>query len=582
MKKIFTSISLAALSFLAATPMSAQQQVTAEQAGAFVEAVVPVMLDQVKTISGLDVRALAAGNEEAGLLSLTQGSSISFKPDSARVNVGTIMTGLGVELPDAVKPMVGSLLNDMLFTFGDYKDVNLDGFGLKVTMPGEIKTESALGSIQILIATETMQNSQVGIPFSKISVDLKLSSQLELLLGGLASKFPLCQYIKSGNLLTLKQTQDQGVTTVQTDLGTILMLLNGGKVVSRIKITDMTGRATEDNYYTVVEKEVYADGNVLIDEKQTIYNPTQMMPLVADKIIHEIYDGGKVVGTSMETIETESNNQGQNKGQIVKTVTTYGQADEEWIPMEIEKTIMQANSPLNHQNITMSVIASIMQDVAMGTDQESSFVMTRSRAEVNKDENGEYVADEYEDEMAVAVAINKGKSVANQDSLTSAITIIADLGDLFGSDDDEAEDDAEVIDETEGPSEVCTIITGITGTNGKAVVTTPFETENGESIRVPISTFYFQTNLLQLNSATANEAIAPVSDVTINVAENGIYVNNCEKGRYSIVSINGKVVANGIISGEGAFIATPGLQRGQVYIIAVEENGAVKAIKFVK
>ena len=95
-----------------------------------------------------------------------------------------------------------------------------------------------------------------------------------------------------------------------------------------------------------------------------------------------------------------------------------------------------------------------------------------------------------------------------------------------------------------------------------------------------MGTLFFQTNLLQF--VTANEAIAPVSDVTINVAENGIYVNNCEKGRYSIVSINGKMVANGIISGEGAFIATPGLQRGQVYIIAVEENGVVKAIKFVK
>ena len=216
----------------------------------------------------------------------------------------------------------------------------------------------------------------------------------------------------------------------------------------------------------------------------------------------------------------------------------------------------------------------------MGTDKETSFLMTSSQADVELDENNEYVPGEYEDQTAISVAIQKGKSVANQDSLTSTITIIADIDELidFGSDDEE--DEEEVIEESEDPSEVCTIVTGITGTNGKAVVYVPVPTESGEEVRLPISTFYFQTNLL--SSVTANEAIAPVSDVTINVAENGIYVNNCEKGRYSIVSINGKVVANGIISGEGAFIATPGLQRGQVYIIAVEENGVVKAIKFVK
>ena len=97
-----------------------------------------------------------------------------------------------------------------------------------------------------------------------------------------------------------------------------------------------------------------------------------------------------------------------------------------------------------------------------------------------------------------------------------------------------------------------------------------------------IATIYAKSNLLSI--ATDNEEIAaPQSDVTFGFAANGIYVNNCKQGRYTIVDMNGRIVANGVIAGEGAYIATPQLTRGSIYVIAVQdEKGLVKAAKFAK
>ncbi|MCI6875775.1 MAG: DUF6383 domain-containing protein, partial [Parabacteroides sp.] len=173
------------------------------------------------------------------------------------------------------------------------------------------------------------------------------------------------------------------------------------------------------------------------------------------------------------------------------------------------------------------------------------------------------------DDDAQEPILERGVSVEAQKKDDSLVSIIKIQDPIEGE--ENAEED-EVMD-------VMAFITTLAKDGGKTEIIIPVQ--GNIEAGLSMGTLFFQTNLLQF-MPSANEAIAPVSDVTINVAENGIYVNNCEKGRYSIVSINGKVVANGIISGEGAFIATPGLQRGQVYIIAVEENGAVKAIKFVK
>ena len=70
MKKIFTCISLAAATFMATTPVMAQQQkqISDQEKVAFVKAAVPAIFDQVKQISGIDFMGLTNPNIETCLL----------------------------------------------------------------------------------------------------------------------------------------------------------------------------------------------------------------------------------------------------------------------------------------------------------------------------------------------------------------------------------------------------------------------------------------------------------------------------------------------------------------------------------
>ena len=559
MKKIFTSISLAALSFLAATPMSAQQQVTAEQAGAFVEAVIPAMLDQVKTISGLDVKALLAG-DESGFLTTNALPTVTIQPDSAHVNVLNILkvAGKGDMLENymGMITMSGINLGALPVYFSEYKTLTLaQPTSMKIEMPGVISSTSTLGAVAIKIDVTPAQNAVTAIPFSSLKVDLELS--------GVIAAIASSKHLKSGNILTMEQKTDKGIATTTVTLGDLGMTLNAmlnGEEAAALKsliiVTDPTQLA-DKGYIKKTTKFGLAtvDTQIAVSEDY-IYNHKQSMPLVADSVVTLNYDdyGQAIESYTKKTYEVGAKSSADGD-YIYKTVTEYAKDtnEDEWTMVDKETTKMAAATPLDPSRITTSAIVSVMQGLAMAGEEGDDIFGVAQYA---------WNGSELVYDQGISVEAQK-----KDDSLVSIITIDEPVN-------DDVTEDAEEID----INQVMAFVTTLAKDGGKTDIIIPVQ--NSIEYGLNMGTLFFQTNLLQF--VTANEAIAPVSDVTINVAENGIYVNNCEKGRYSIVSINGKVVANGIISGEGAFIATPDLQRGQVYIIAVEENGVVKAIKFVK
>ena len=89
MKKLFTSMGLAAMSLFAAAPTFAQQSLTANQAETVVKTVFPAVMEQVKLASGLDIQAIAEGNMDWTLYSRIP--TVTVQPDSARIKVTTIM-----------------------------------------------------------------------------------------------------------------------------------------------------------------------------------------------------------------------------------------------------------------------------------------------------------------------------------------------------------------------------------------------------------------------------------------------------------------------------------------------------------
>ena len=564
MKKIFTSISLAALSFLAATPMSAQQQVTAEQAGAFVEAVIPAMLDQVKTISGLDVKALLAG-EESGFHTTTAIPTLAIQPDSAHLNVKNILTLAGMaDKLENYKGMIAGLginLEALPVYFSEYKTLTMEQpASMKIEMPGVISsTNPTLGSVAFKIDVTPAQNAASAIPFSSLKVDFELSGYL----ASIVPSIPKFSWLKNGNVLSMEQKTDKGITTTTVTLGELGMALNvmmNGEEAAGLKsliiVTDPTQLADKGYIKKTTKFGLSTVDTQIAVSEDYIYNLKQSMPLVADSVVTLNYDdyGQAIESYTKKTYEVGAKSSADGD-YIYKTVTEYAKDtnEDEWTMVDKETTKMAAATPLDPSRITTSAIVSVMQGLAMAGEEGDDIFGVAQYA---------WNGSELVYDQGISVEAQK-----KDDSLVSIITIDEPVN-------DDVTEDAEEID----INQVMAFVTTLAKDGGKTDIIIPVQ--NSIEYGLNMGTLFFQTNLLQF--VTANEAIAPVSDVTINVAENGIYVNNCEKGRYSIVSINGKVVANGIISGEGAFIATPGLQRGQVYIIAVEENGVVKAIKFVK
>ena len=539
--------------------MSAQQQVTAEQAGAFVEAVIPAMLDQVKTISGLDVKALLAG-DESGFLTTNALPTVTIQPDSAHVNVLNILkvAGKGDMLENymGMITMSGINLGALPVYFSEYKTLTLaQPTSMKIGMPGVISSTSGMGSVAFKIDVTPAQNAVTAIPFSSLKVDLELS--------GMIAAIASSKHLKSGNILTMEQKTDKGIATTTVTLGDLGMTLNAmlnGEEAAALKsliiVTDPT-QVADKGYIKKTTKFGLAtvDTQIAVSEDY-IYNLKQSMPLVADSVVTLNYDdyGQAIESYTKKTYEVGAKSSADGDC-IYKTVTEYAKDtnEDEWVMVDKETTEMAAATPLDPNDITRTAIAKVMEGLAMAGEEADDIFEVAQYA---------WNGSELVYDQGISVEAQK-----KDDSLVSIITIDEPVN-------DDVTEDAEEID----INQVMAFVTTLAKDGGKTDIIIPVQNsiENG----LNMGTLFFQTNLL--SSVTANEAIAPVSDVTINVAENGIYVNNCEKGRYSIVSINGKVVANGIISGEGAFIATPGLQRGQVYIIAVEENGVVKAIKFVK
>ena len=88
MKKIFTCISLAAATFMATTPVMAQQQkqLTDKEKAAVVKVIVPAVFDQVKQISGVDFMSLTNPNIES-IINSPSNPQLSSSASFLRLNV---------------------------------------------------------------------------------------------------------------------------------------------------------------------------------------------------------------------------------------------------------------------------------------------------------------------------------------------------------------------------------------------------------------------------------------------------------------------------------------------------------------
>ena len=588
MKKLFTSMGLVAMSLFAAAPAFAQQSLTANQAEAVVKTVFPAVMEQVKMVSGLDVQALAEGNMDWTLYSRIP--TVTVQPDSAHVNVLALMQvmqdddaeGSGLNIPNAIISSLG--LDKIKVSFSDYKKINfaLSGLSSEINLPGTTAVNLLTpGSIKVLIEAEATTDPLATMPFKKLVLKTEVDPTLSNLIGGFMPAFaPLLQ---SGTILTVNQSSANGINTVTTELsetGLVMAKLITGMmdddddeenetiVFQKFsKATDMSKMAT-DHFYTVTRTDYLPNGTSIVSEVETVYNPTQTLPLIADSIVTKNYENDGTVSSVNKRVFKLSSAAGANGNTITKvaidSLFMNGVAS-----VTKDSTIMYGNQlPLDHSQITMSIIQSVMADMA-----SASIALTDTFEKITwkqQDEDSEYMIDNA---IFLGMTIYPAATAAEKDTLSSTITILGA---------DEYYDADGVLTDSELEANAAFEVNLVKDQAIINVYDLDRENSSEEYVETLIATLYAKSNLLEI--ATDNEEIAaPQSDVTFGFEANGIYVNNCKQGRYMIIDMNGRVVANGVIAGEGAYITTPQLTRGKIYVIAVEdEQGLVKAAKFAK
>lgn len=538
-------------------------------------------MEQVKLASGLDIQAIAEGNMDWTLYSRIP--TVTVQPDSARVKVTSLMSmagsdeeGSSVVIPPAIVTMLG--LDNLKINFTDYQKINFSMGELtsEISLPATTAVDLMTpGSIKILIEAEPITDANATMPFKKLVVKSEVDPTISAAVGVAMPTFaPLFQ---SGTILTVSQSSANGVNTVTTELsetGLVMAQLISGMMDDDdeeatettiyqkfSKATDMTKMAT-DKYYTVTRTDYLPNGTAIVDEVKTVYNPTQTLPLIADSIVTKNYNNDGTLIDITKRVFQLSATSGAAGNTITKlttdSITAYTDNAVSASFVEKDSTIMYGNKiPLDYNKITLSFIQSVIADMATLNEVDIPFYMVQY---TKKNEDSEYTAESL---ITMDMERLAAATTAEADTIHSEITLA-----------DYAEDPDE-LDETSA-NVIC-----IGLTKDQAIICMHMgDIDATEENKIAI--IYAKSNLLSI--ATDNEEIAaPQSDVTFGFAANGIYVNNCKQGRYTIVDMNGRIVANGVIAGEGAYIATPQLTRGSIYVIAVQdEKGLVKAAKFAK
>lgn len=556
MKKIFTSISVAAAAlFLSVAPTQAQQrQITDQEKVAFVKAAVPAMLDQFKQITGIDIVSFANPDikdvissplfgVQNGMLRAATTTSLTLQPDSVILDLSNVDLGLD----GMMGGLAGQFLNSVKLTFGEYKDFTMttpDGQGIEVSIPQTISTNLFDVSLNVAIGDKTGL-----LPFNSLSANLDLGG-LDAFLGSMG--------IESGSLFTMKETGSNGKYAYDITLGeTLRALIASGMIAedteedpdATIEITipenvlinvDMSTvqtSATIDASVSTVQPTttlLMGDATVYLNAKELLNGSFK-----TDSIVFVSYEDGEIADYDKVEI---SNTVELDKNAVKRVFTTYYKDETtngEW-KFDTEKTrYWVGNHELDNKNLIYSLMQGLIADMTAGTLTTSFELVTTTKV------------DDPESEGVITEIIDAETSMGTEGGL---INILVDDG-------------------NEENGEILNVAINIP-LNSKTI-SAAFTLNSSDS---PIATLYLTSNMMSI--ITDNEAIEnDVQALKVSSTPNGLYVQN-GKGNYVIINMVGKVVANGIITSDQQYINLS-IPKG-IYMISINQEGEQKTIKFAK
>ena len=570
MKKIFTCISLAAATFMATTPVMAQQQkqLTDKEKAAVVKVIVPAVFDQVKQISGVDFMSLANPNIEnvinsplflpqVSSLRADQLNTISATPDSLKLDLSSLDFSK-ILPPDyaGMGDIIAGLVNDVKLSFSNYKEYNVtvNGINVKIELPEKIDVSAAAMTdaetgipanlLSILINTK---DKGVILPFSSLSVELKLGFLGTL--GSMMPNFPL----KDGKLISLAENSNSTGTidynvTLEENLRSLSESL--AQVPNFQVSVDMTKLMTDNVIKaSLFGKPLQAPNAKLPMGDAVVY----AMP--ADSIVLTSYDAAssKIKGYKKLTPTI-----GVSGANLVLTTTDSVRVDQNtaWTPMSKQIVTMPATMSTAINSIMSSLVNGVVSNL-------------KASAQTNYTITIDSIYEAKKDEVIRVMEIDATTKV--EATSLKDTKMIVDINFLKGSN-----------------KENVMNIKATAPTNDTKITVdfSPAVDPKGDGIKenVNMATLYITSDAMGI--ITDNETISEeVQEVTVSTTASGLYVKN-GKGNYVIVNMVGRVISTGIITSDEQYISTPNMPNG-IYMISIDQSKLLRSahkttVKFVK
>ena len=561
MKKIFTCISLAAATFMATTPVMAQQQkLTDKEKAAVIEAIVPAMFEQVKQVSGIDIIELAKPNIENVLSSPVFGTASTLRAETLIANPITVQPdSMKVNLSEISKD-IPAMFSQITLKMSNYYTANLsstNGIPIELNLPKTIST-TILGST---VSLNFELGKQTGLlPFDSFTAKLDL--------GGL-SELAGVMGIKGGELFSLKEkATNAGMfdynVTIGESLRSVIALLEKDEeekttIPNFLIKTNMTQQAKG-----LVEASLYAvpttsstvqvpmgDAQVYLNLKAAATG--KMSP---DSILLTSYKNGQKEG--YRKLATKMEQKGQNLVITSQDSTkTLNATEWKWSATETITMTNRTNATEAKAIVAETITRAIAELAATGTTNPYSMVVTKT-SDMNGD--GQVAAAETITLLKADVTTAMGGSVTAP-AMNVAVKI-------------------QTPNDTDGQlTEGMDIAINLPLKGDKVVADfTPVGYDK------PVATMYVKSDAMGI--ITDNETIEnDVEEVKVSTTASGLYVKN-GKGNYVIVNMVGRVVSTGIITSDEQYISTPNMPNG-IYMISIDQSKLLRSahkttVKFVK
>lgn len=561
MKKIFTCISLAAATFMATTPVMAQQQkLTDKEKAAVIEAIVPAMFEQVKQVSGIDIIELAKPNIENVLSSPVFGTASTLRAETLIANPITVQPdSMKVNLSEISKD-IPAMFSQITLKMSNYYTANLsstNGLPIELNLPKTIST-TILGST---VSLNFELGKQTGLlPFDSFTAKLDL--------GGL-SELAGVMGIKGGELFSLKEkATNAGMfdynVTIGESLRSVIALLEKDEeekttIPNFLIKTNMTQQAKG-----LVEASLYAvpttssTVQVPMGDAQVYLNlkAAATGKMSTDSILLTSYKNGQKEG--YRKLATKMEQKGQNFVITSQDSTkTLNATEWKWSATETITMTNRTNATEAKAIVAETITRAIAELAATGTTNPYSMVVTKTS---NMNGDGQVAAAETITLLKADVTTAMGGSVTAP-AMNVAVKI-------------------QTPNDTDGQlTEGMDIAINLPLKGDKVVADfTPVGYDKA------VATMYVKSDAMGI--ITDNETISDeVQKVKVSTTASGLYVKN-GKGNYVIVNMVGKVMGTGVITSDEQYISTPNMPNG-IYMMSIDQSKLLRSahkttVKFVK